>query len=193
MTGPEEMFAGFDDPDGVPGRLPDVESVVARGRHLRARRYAAMGASAAAVIPVVAVAAFAAVPGLDAGGTGHSVVPASNPTANVTGSPHGHGAGTHVLSVVPGAVAPQQHATHHPTPPPPPAVDPCAPPPAAEPAAPDPSTTDVPSPAPSPSVGPCHSPTPTPSASITTATEVPPDPGPPTETPVADTGVDQAP
>jgi hypothetical protein len=127
MTGPEDFLRGLDDPEGTPARLPAIDGVVSRGNQLRARRYAAVAASAAGVTAVIAVAAFGALPHLSADRSGTDVGPATQPpaSATATASPHASGDKQVVVIAPRGGVTHRPHAAR-PTPVTAPVVDPCA-------------------------------------------------------------------
>lgn len=168
MNGPEEFFKGLDDPEGTPTRLPAIDGVVSRGKQLRARRFTAIGASAAAVTAVVAVAAFGAIPRLSADHSSTTLLPATQPagSATATASAHASSGGKQVV-----VIAPQARVTHHPqavrpTPTTAPLTDPCTTP---SPAVVDPSATAEPSAAPADSAATqtCTSPSASPTADAT--------------------------
>jgi len=195
----DDFLSSLDDPAGEPTRLPELDGVMARGRQIRTRRYAALAASAAVVTAVVGVAAFGAVPGLSADRTGQTIAPATQPATPTSPVPTVSGNGRQVVSVAPGGAGPAT-ARHSASPPAvAPTVDPChaspsAAPPSAEPASPDPSATPVAPPAPSASATPCG--TAEPSATPTDTSSPEPDGSPtampPVEEPTAQ-ALDQGP
>src|SRR5438045_3108889 len=107
----EGFFDHLDDPGApVPGGHA-LDTVMLRGRHLRARRRAAFATSMAAAATAAVIGGLGISHALNADGSGDTIVPPANsqtPSSSVTPSKspgHHHGGGGQVLT--PGAGATQ--------------------------------------------------------------------------------------